>query len=169
MEWASSPRRVMTSPASTCCACSSRMMSAISVASSSANNGTRATIPQVTTKSRRWISSANAVATMPMGKATLIRPAKIVTEATIRPNDVAVGDRDERDECPPHRVGNGAELVGLRMAFDHMHDAGGDERRPQQDHEAAEQGPPLVVKHIQQRAHGRRVARQFEKAHHTKY
>ena len=53
MECAGSPRLAMTSPASTCCACSSRMMSAISIACSSANKGTRATIPHVTTKSRR--------------------------------------------------------------------------------------------------------------------
>src|SRR6516165_9996714 len=57
-------------------------------ACSSANKGTRATMPQVTTKSRRWTSSAKAVATMPIGRATMINPTKIVTDATMRPSTV---------------------------------------------------------------------------------
>ena len=150
------------------------MMSAISVASSSANNGTRATIPQVTTKSRRWISSANGGCDNADGQgdhdqADEDRDRGDDASQRGHRNDVAIADRAQRDDCPPHRVGNGAEFLGLRMAFDHMHDAGGDERRPYQDHEAAEQRAALVVKHVQKRAHRRRVARQFEKTHHSKY
>ena len=89
IECAASPRRTITSPGSTVCARINRMMSAISPALSSANSGTRATMPQVTTKSRRWISSAKAVATMPTGSAIMISPVKIVIPATIRPNAVA--------------------------------------------------------------------------------
>ena len=66
-------------------------------------------------------------------------------------NDVAIADRAQRDDCPPHRVGNGAEFVGLRAAFDHMHDAGDDERRPYQNHETTEQRAALRVKRIQER------------------
>jgi len=43
---------------------------------------------QVTTKSRRWISSAKAVATIPIGRAIMINPTKIVTDATMRPSTV---------------------------------------------------------------------------------
>jgi hypothetical protein len=61
-------------------------------------------------------------------------------------NDVTIADRAQRDDRPPHRVGNGTEFVGLRMLLDHMHDARGQKRRTQQNHEAAEQSAALVVK-----------------------
>jgi hypothetical protein len=65
----------------------------------------------------------------------MISPTKIVTDATMRPsghrNDVAVANRAQRDDGPPHRIGNGAELIGLRMTFDHVHDACSDQRRTQ--------------------------------------
>ena len=88
IELATSPRRAIKPPGSTCWARSSRMMLPISPASSSENSGTRATIPQVTTKSRRWISSANPLAMMPTGSATMIRPMKIVTPAMSLPTAV---------------------------------------------------------------------------------
>ena len=73
-------------PASTVCARINRIMSAICPALSSANSGTLATIPQVTTKSRRWICSAKAVATMPTGSAAMMRPVKIVAASMSRPS-----------------------------------------------------------------------------------
>ena len=88
IERAASPARMTTSPASTTCARSSSMMSEISVASSSANNGTRAIIPQVTMKSLRRICSAKAVAMMPTGSAIRTRPAKIVQVAISLPSAV---------------------------------------------------------------------------------
>jgi hypothetical protein len=69
-------------------------------------------------------------------------------------NDIAVTDRPKRDDGPPHRVGNGAEFVGLCMTLDQVHDACGQQRCTQQNHEAAEQGAALVVENIQERAHG---------------
>ena len=111
---------------------------------------------------------------MPIGNATMMKPMKMVTAATMLSqhgdrHNIAIADGAERDDRPPHRIGDGAELVGLRVAFDQMHDAGGDERRTQQDHEAAEQRPALIVKRIQQRAHRRRIARQLEKADHAEH
>jgi len=70
------------------CARNSRMMSAIAAASSPANSGTRATIPQVTTKSRRWICSEKALATMPTGSAIMTSPHRIVIAATSLPSSV---------------------------------------------------------------------------------
>jgi hypothetical protein len=46
-------------------------------------------------------------------------------------NDIAITDSAERDDGPPHRIGNGAEFIGLRVAFDHVHDACGEQRRAQ--------------------------------------
>ena len=45
-------------------------------------------MPQVTTKSRRWITSEKAVAMMPTGSASMTRPMSAVTEATILPSGV---------------------------------------------------------------------------------
>ena len=45
-------------------------------------------MPQVTTKSRRWMTSAKAVATMPTGSAIMMRPKKIVSAADKRPSGV---------------------------------------------------------------------------------
>ena len=64
------------------------MMSAIAAASSPANSGTRATMLQVTTKSRRWIWSEKAVAMMPTGSAIMMRPQMIVAAAIILPMGV---------------------------------------------------------------------------------
>ncbi len=88
MQWAASPRRTMTSPASAVCARNRRMIWAMAVASSPLNSGTRATMPQVTTKSRRWIWSENAVAMMPTGSAIMTMPHMMVTEAMILPSGV---------------------------------------------------------------------------------
>ena len=88
IERAASPARITTSPASTTCARSSSMTSEISVASSSANSGTREIIPHVTMKSRRRICSAKAVAMMPTGSAISTRPAKIVQVAISLPSAV---------------------------------------------------------------------------------
>ena len=64
------------------------MMSEIAAASSPENSGTRAIMPQVTMKSRRWICSAKAVAMMPIGSAIMIRPRKMVPVATSLPSGV---------------------------------------------------------------------------------
>jgi hypothetical protein len=45
-------------------------------------------MPQVTTKSRRWIISENAVAMMPTGSATITSPQKMVTAAITLPSGV---------------------------------------------------------------------------------
>ncbi len=88
MESAGSPWRTITAPAGTVRAWRQRVISPISEAVSASNRGTRAIMPQVTTNSRRWISSAKAVATMPTGRASIIRPNTMVTLATMRPTSV---------------------------------------------------------------------------------
>ena len=50
-----------------------------------------------------------------------------------------------------------------------MHDAGGDQCRPDQDDEAAEQSPALGIDDVQERAHAGRVAGELEKPHHPEY
>ena len=64
------------------------MISAICEASSSANSGTRATIPKVTMKARRCTCSEKAVATMPIGSAIMMSPMKIVITPTSLPSGV---------------------------------------------------------------------------------
>ena len=78
----------MMPPGSTDWAESRLAISAISAAVSPANSGTRATMPQVTTKSRRWISLAKAVATMPTGSASMRMPITTVSPPTTRPSGV---------------------------------------------------------------------------------
>ena len=53
-------------------------------------------------------------------------------------NELAIADSTQRNDRPPHRVGNGAKFVGLRMALGQMHDARREQRSTYQDHEAAE-------------------------------
>ena len=50
------------------------MISAIAVASRLAKIGTFATMLQVTTNSRRWMTSEKAVAMMPTGSASMATP-----------------------------------------------------------------------------------------------
>ncbi len=54
------------------------------------------------------------------------------------------------------------------MALDQMHDAGSEQRCPDQNDEAAEQSPTLRVERLQQGAHAGGVAREFEKSDHAK-
>lgn len=61
------------------------MISAISEALRPLNRGTRASMLQVMTNSRRWISWAKAVAMMPTGSASMTRPITAVSEATSLP------------------------------------------------------------------------------------
>ncbi len=63
-------------------------MSAISAALRCENSGTRASIPQVTTKSRRLISSANAVEIIATGSAIIVSPPTMVNTDTTLPNGV---------------------------------------------------------------------------------
>ena len=78
---------------------------------------------------------------------------------------VAVADGADGHHRPPQRLGDGAELVRLHVAFGEMHQRGGDQRRPHGDHQAAEQRAPLGIEHVEQRAHRRRIARDLEEAH----
>ena len=67
------------------CARNSRMMSAISVARRCANSGTRASMPQVTMKSRRRTSLANAPEMIATGSAIIISPPTMAKLATVLP------------------------------------------------------------------------------------
>ena len=106
---------------------------------------------------------------MPIGSAIMIRPSEDgaggdqLAEGGDR-HHVAVADGADGDDRPPQRVGNGAELVRLHLAFGEMHQGGGDQRRAQGDHQAAEQRAALAIEHVEQRAHGRRIARDLEEA-----
>ena len=52
------------------------------------NSGTRESIPNVTTKSRRWIELTKPVATIPTGSANRPRPTIMVRPAMKRPRAV---------------------------------------------------------------------------------
>ena len=60
---------------------------------------------------------------------------------------------------------NGAELVGLRVAFGEVHQRRRDKRDAERDDQTAEQCAALAVQHLEQRAHGRRIARDLEETH----
>ena len=64
------------------------MTSATSSALRPEKTGTRATMPQVTTNSRRWITSAKAVAMMPTGSAISVKPVTAVRPASTLPAGV---------------------------------------------------------------------------------
>ncbi len=88
IDFATSPRRTSTSPASMVRACSRGMMSAISAARRCENSGTRASMPQVTTKSRRRTSSAMAVEMIAIGSAIITSPLTMVKTDTTLPSGV---------------------------------------------------------------------------------
>ena len=64
------------------------MISATAAAPRSAKTGTFATMLQVTTNSRRWITSENAVAMMPTGSASMAMPMIAVMLARTLPSGV---------------------------------------------------------------------------------
>jgi len=66
---------------------------------------------------------------------------------------VAVSDRAEGDDGPPHGVRDRAELVRLGVALDEMHHGRGHDCRAEQDDSATDQGAPLGVEHREERAH----------------
>ena len=66
----------------------SRMMSAISEAERCENSGTRASMPQVTTKSRRFTSSAKAVEMIATGSAIMAKPLTMANTDTNLPSAV---------------------------------------------------------------------------------
>ena len=80
-------------------------------------------------------------------------------------HDVAIADGADGDDRPPQGVGNGAEFVGLHLAFGEMHQRRGNQRGAQRHHQAAEQRAAFTVEHVEQRAHRRRIARDLEEAH----
>ena len=67
---------------------SKRMMSAISEALRCENSGTRASMPQVTTKSRRRISSAKAVEMIATGSAIMVSPPMMANAENSLPSAV---------------------------------------------------------------------------------
>ena len=70
------------------CARNSRMMSAISEAPRCENSGTRASMPQVTMKSRRRTSSAKAREMIATGSAIIAKPTTMANTDTILPSGV---------------------------------------------------------------------------------
>ena len=80
---------------------------------------------------------------------------------------VAIADRAKRDDRPPHRLRNGAELVGLNIALDRIEQRGEQQHRAGQDHDATEQRAALGMECRQQRTQRRRIAHQFEKRQHA--
>ena len=137
MLWPTSPRRTTISPACAACDRNSRMIAATSSAVRSANSGTRAIIPQVTTKSRRWITSENGVRDdadrqRDHGEAEERRRGRQDLAQRRDRHDVAIAHRGQRDDRPPHRIRDGAELVGLGVALHEcMRDAVAIQVRPE--------------------------------------
>ena len=74
---------------------------------------------------------------------------------------VAIANRAERDDGPPHRAGNRAEFLGLDVSFDKMHGGGSQKDRSDQDDKAAKQRSAFGVKNIKQGTHARRIACEF--------
>ena len=50
-----------------------------------------------------------------------------------------------------------------------MHQRGRDERGAKRNNETAKERAPLIVEHVQQRTHRRRIARELEEAHHPEH
>ena len=84
-------------------------------------------------------------------------------------NHVAIADRADGDDRPPQRFRDRAKFLGLDLALREMHQRGGNERAAKRDHQASEQRATFVVEHVQERTHGRRIARDLEEAHHAKH
>ena len=83
-----SPLRTIISPASAICERITRRTSPTDAASRVENSGNLATMAHVTTNSRRRITSANDVAIMPTGSASITKPPSAVTPATSLPATV---------------------------------------------------------------------------------
>ena len=93
-------------------------------------------------------------------------------DKTARPgnrNDVAVADRSEGHDRPPHGVRNRSKLVRLNAALDEMHRGCGEQRKTEQYGQAADQSSPLGVQSLEQRLVGRRVAGELEKTQDPQY
>ncbi len=91
------------------------------------------------------------------------QPADHAAERRDR-HHVAVAGGGQRHDRPPHGVRHRTELVRLRLALDDMHDRSSHHGGTEQDDDAAEERPAFRIKRVEQRAHGRRIARQLEEA-----
>ena len=146
------------------------MISAISAASRSSNSGTRATMLQVTTKSRRWISSReggrdDADRQRQHDDAHHGREAGDDLAERRDRHDVAVADGRQGDDRPLHRVRDRAELVGLRVALDEMHARRGHgEHGAAEDDDARERAPGARLDRLEQRGQAGRIAGELEEA-----
>ena len=84
-------------------------------------------------------------------------------------NDIAISNRAECDERPPHSVWYGPELVGLDRPLDCMHGTRRYQRGANQDYEAADQGSPLAPEYIEQGVHPGRISAEFHYAQHPEH
>ena len=72
---------------------------------------------------------------------------------------VAIADRSERYDRPPHGVGDGAELVRLRGGFGNMHERCRDQRRAAKNHKAAHKRAALGEAYQAQDQEGPEIGR----------
>ncbi len=165
-----SPLRTITVPECTVRALRMLKSSAIELASSSANNGTRATKANVTTKSRRRISSVKA----PPDNGDRKREATDPEHDSDRRYDAAkcrngchLATTDLRQHAcgPPQRFGHVAKPLGLDRALDRMHRGSRCQQYAREDDDAGQQGASLGGDDLSQCGKCRRVARKLEKSH----
>ena len=79
-------------------------------------------------------------------------------------NRIAVTDRRESCQCPPHRVRDRTKLFGLGLTFNYVHDGAGEDGGSHHQDHGTHQGATLFVERTSQRYHGRRITNEFQKA-----
>src|SRR6266851_7660381 len=75
---------------------------------------------------------------------------------------IAISDGAQGHDRPPQGIRKGAELVRLHAALGEMHEGGRNQGGAEQDDDATEQGAPLGIQGIEQRADRRGIARELQ-------
>ncbi len=77
---------------------------------------------------------------------------------------IAIADRRDRLDRPPHRSGNGAEGLRLRIMLDDMHGGRHEQHHAEQHDSGGGERFSLRLQHRENRAYARRITRQLEEA-----
>src|SRR5215217_3832346 len=80
-------------------------------------------------------------------------------------HDVAVADRRQRHDRPPHGVRDRAEAVGLGVALGQIHEARHRQHEAAEDEQRREKRVALAVDRLQERGQAGGIARKLEEAH----
>ena len=115
------------------------------------------------------MTSEKAVATMPTGSQhgdahDRGEAADDLAERGDR-NDVAVADRRERHDRPPHGVRDRAETVGLGVALGQIHEARHRQHETAEDEQRRNERVALAVDRLQERGQAGGIAGELEEAH----